>query len=162
MTYEVDTLESDRWLDQLDDTVNEVFESMLGAPCLPTDPQAASKDRLKVVLRLSGQVERNFCLYFSLDFAKAAVIAFTGDEAIEWEPLVDDALGELGNIVVGRLKTKLDLDIVPVQMSSPSVSRDLPVALLASAVGNTDRDYAYLEHKLKIQLTFKVGTDSPA
>ena len=162
MTHEADTLDMNRWLDLLDTTVNEVFESMLGMPCLPADPDLGQHERLKVMLSLSGKVQRNFCLYFSPDSAKTAVIAFTGDEAIEWEPLVDDALGEIGNIVIGSLKTKLDIDLVPACLSTPAISREVKVRRRAAAPGESNRYYAYLEHKLEIQLSFKVGEDSRA
>jgi CheY-specific phosphatase CheX len=92
--------------------------------------------------------------------AKAAVIAFAGDDSIEWEPLIDDAVVEIGNVVVVTLKRKLERGDVPVKLSVPAVYREPHVTRLDAGPGVSIHHYRFLDNKLKIQPTFNVGIET--
>lgn len=144
----------DRWLDHLDETISEVFVQMLGVTCLPSASAAQGDEQFKVVLHVTGEIERTFCLYFDKAAAKAAVYAFTQDETADWEPQVEDAVGEIGNMVVGTLKRKLLTSAIPSSLSIPTVTREYREAPPATLPGASGRDYEFLDNTLEIRLNF--------
>jgi len=143
----------DLWLEHLDETISEVFTQMLGVTCLPSASASQGEEQFKVVLHVTGEIERTFCLYFDKAAAKAAVFAFTQDDTADWEPQVEDAVGEIGNMVVGTLKRKLLTSTIPSQLSIPTVTREYrePAAEGADSSG---REYQFLENTLEIRLNF--------
>ena len=150
-----DTLDMDQWLDQLDVTISEVFTEMLGVTCLPSSSDSGEGEQFKVVLHVTGEIERTFCLYFDEAAAKAAVFAFTQDDSADWEPHVEDAVGEIGNMVIGTLKRKLLNSAMPSSLSVPTVSREKRTASSAVPEGASRRDYEFLDHTLQIRLDFR-------
>ena len=153
-----DSLDMDHWLDQLDITIREVFTEMLGVTCLPSASNSKGGEQFKVVLHVTGEVERTFCLYFDEAAAKAAVFAFTQDEAGDWEPHVEDAVGEIGNMVIGTLKRKVLDSGMPSSLSVPIVSREKRKPDLPLPAGASQRDYEFLDHTLEISLDFRPKT----
>lgn len=147
----------DRWLDQLDATISEVFVQMLGVTCLPSSSATQGEEQFKVVLHVTGEIERTFCLYFDKAAAKAAVYAFTQDETADWEPQVEDAVGEIGNMVVGTLKRKLLTSTIPSSLSIPTVTREYRDPPPAVPPGASRRDYEFLDNTLEIRLNFGSG-----
>jgi CheY-specific phosphatase CheX len=149
-----------RWLDQLDATISEVFEQMLGVTCLPSATASQEEEQFKVVLHVTGEIERTFCLYFDKAAAKAAVYAFTQDDTADWEPQVEDAVGEIGNMVVGTLKRKLLTSAIPSSLSIPTVSREYRETPSPVRPGSSGREYEFLDNTLEIRLNF--GPSAPA
>jgi CheY-specific phosphatase CheX len=147
----------DQWLDHLDATISEVFTQMLGVTCLPSSSATQGEEQFKVVLHVTGEIERTFCLYFDQAAAKAAVYAFTQDDTADWEPQVEDAVGEIGNMVVGTLKRKLLTSSIPSSLSIPTVTREYREPP-AAAVPGASRDYAFLDNTLEICLNFGSNT----
>lgn len=152
-----ENLEMELWLDHLDTTISEVFEEMLGITCLPTATAIKGEEQFKVVLHVTGEVERTFCLYFDQGAAKAAVFAFTQDETVDWEPQVEDAVGEIGNMIIGTLKRKLLTSALPSSLSVPIVSREQRKVLADPLTGGSRRDYEFLDNTLEISLNFQPG-----
>jgi chemotaxis protein CheX len=150
-----DNLDMDRWLDQLDATMCEVFKEMLGVTCLPSATRSKGGELFKVVLHVTGEVERTFCLYFDKPAAKAAVYAFTQDDTEDWEPQVEDAVGEIGNMVIGTLKRKLLNSAMPSSLSVPTVSREERKVNKTAAAVTSRRDYQFLDNTLEIRLNFR-------
>ena len=142
------------WLEHLDTTISEVFGQMLGVTCLPSSSATAGEEQFKVVLQVTGEVHRTFCLYFDKAAAKAAVHAFTQEETADWEHQVEDAVGEIGNMVVGTLKRKLITSSIPSSLSTPTVSRVNRSVPSAVAPGASRRDYEFLDNTLEIRLNF--------
>lgn len=145
----------DRWLDQLDATISEVFQNMLGVTCLPSANRSKGGELFKVVLHVTGDVERTFCLYFDKPAAKAAVFAFTQEDTEDWEPQVEDAVGEIGNMVIGTLKRKLLNSALPSSLSVPAVSREDRKVNPATPAVTSRRDYEFLDNTLEIRLDFR-------
>jgi CheY-specific phosphatase CheX len=154
--HDPNDLEMRRWLDHLDETISEVFVQMLGVTCLPSASATQGEEQFKVVLHVTGEIERTFCLYFDKAAAKAAVYAFTQDDTADWEPQVEDAVGEIGNMVVGTLKRKLLTSAIPSQLSIPTVTRECREAPAAAAthMGASGRGYEFLDNTLEIRLNF--------
>ena len=143
-----------RWLEHLDTTISEVFGQMLGVTCLPSASASPGEEQFKVVLHVTGEVHRTFCLYFDKAAAKAAVHAFTQEETADWEHQVEDAVGVIGNMVVGTLKRKLITSSIPSSLSTPIVSRERRAAPASLPPGATQRDYEFLDNTLEIRLDF--------
>ena len=154
-----DILDMDHWLDQLDITIREVFTEMLGVTCLPSASASKGGEQFKVLLHVTGEIERTFCLYFDEAAAKAAVFAFTQDEGGEWEPHVEDAVGEIGNMVIGTLKRKVLDSAMPSSLSVPTVSRETKKPAGPIPVGASQRDYEFLDHTLEIRLDFRPSAE---
>lgn len=152
-----DNLEMDRWLEQLDATIGEVFRAMLGVTCLPSAHPSGGDEQFKVVLHVTGEIERTFCLYFDKAAAKAAVFAFTQEETEDWEPQVEDAVGEIGNMVVGTLKRKLITSAMPSALSAPTVTRERrkPPSPVPPGALRSKREYEFLDNTLEIRLNFR-------
>ena len=150
----------DHWLDQLDVTISEVFKEMLGVTCVPSALPSKGGEQFKVVLHVTGEIERTFCLYFDEAAAKAAVFAFTQDESADWEPHVEDAVGEIGNMVIGTLKRKLLNSAMPSSLSIPTVSREQRKVGSPVPPGASRRDYEFLDHTLEIRLDFRPSDET--
>lgn len=146
----------DLWLRQLDATIGEVFSKMFGVACLPSVSASHSEEQFKVVLQVTGEIERTFCLYFDKSAARAAVFAFTQEDTEDWERQVEDAVGEIGNMVVGTLKRRLIASAIPSSLSIPTVSRVQRKPPSPSAPGalRSQREYEFLDNALEIRLTF--------
>lgn len=155
-----DNLDMERWLEQLDVTISEVFTDMLGVTCLPSASKCKGGEQFKVVLHVTGEIERTFCLYFDRSAAKAAVIAFTQDETSDWEPQVEDAVGEIGNMVIGTLKRKLLNSAMPSSLSVPTVSREQRKGASTVVPDGSRRDYEFLDSTMEIRLSFRPATAS--
>jgi len=146
----------DLWLAELDATISEVFTEMLGVTCLPCACSSSKEgEQFKVVLHVIGEVERTFCLYFDKPAAKAAVFAFTQDETEDWEHQVEDAVGEIGNMVIGTLKRKLLNSAMPSSLSVPTVTREERKVNPGAPAGVSRRDYEFLDNTLEICLNFR-------
>ena len=74
---------------------------------------------------LTGSYNGIIYLYASADFARTITCSLLGmtDSEIEGDDMVNDAVGELTNMVAGNIKSKLDNCNLPCTMTIPSVLR---------------------------------------
>ena len=114
-----------RWIEQLDGVVADVFNIMLRQSCEVVEDTAATAAEIDIVAKilLSGAIDAQ-CL---LEFPKATAIkltdAFFGSQD-DWEDaLIEDAIGELCNMIAGGWKSALGATASASGLSVPAISR---------------------------------------
>jgi chemotaxis protein CheX len=106
---------------RLDSAVAEVFENMLGMTCCPVDPEIRFVANLSVTISFTGLIEGRCRICLSLPAARMVMEALLGEAPESGESMVEDAAGELCNMIVGSWKSHLP----PLQASA---LLSLPVA----------------------------------
>lgn len=111
-------------IESIDESINEVFEMMAGSALNRieleiSEGQTESKNDITVVMGLTGELQGSLSLSMSRDGAFAWTKALIDHETSELDQTVIDAVGEMGNMVVGGAKRRLT-DFV-LTMSLPSV-----------------------------------------
>jgi len=89
-------------------------------------PQSDAPDKIFSTVHLTGQrLSGSVHLKLPLDFVAHAVHVLTGlkDAAPDANAILDDAAGELANMVAGRVAVQLAAVGYPCTLSTPSVSR---------------------------------------
>jgi chemotaxis protein CheX len=112
-------------VDRLDSAVSEVFETMLERSC---DPMEGEVDTIagKIVARIqfTGAVDGECLLYASQATASVTAEALLGIPSEPCDPMVDDAIGELCNMIAGGWKSKLATHQSSCLISVPAVTRE--------------------------------------
>src|ERR1700721_2901138 len=107
---------------RLDSAVSEVFETMLERSC---DPMEGDVDTVegKIVARIqfTGTVDGECLLYASQATASVTAEALLGTPSEPHDPMVDDAIGELCNMIAGGGKSKLASPAWNCSISTPGV-----------------------------------------
>lgn len=111
-----------RWRGLMDETVAEVFATMLGCECVPAESGAALQDTTAKVRYSGALVGECVLLLAAMDATKLAE-RFLGGEADE--AMAADAVGELCNVVAGGWKRRLRPPASGAQLSVPEVARGL-------------------------------------
>lgn len=132
---ETDNIQEDL-ISRLDSAVSEVFEMMLDRNCAPLDTEVDIDERITARIRFSGAITGECLVYASLTVAQIAAEALLGNVSDPSDPMVDDAVGELCNMIAGGWKSKLDPNSAVCLISVPAITRD-PVLDLASRPGIT-------------------------
>ena len=111
-------------MSRLDSAVSEVFETMLERSC---DPMEGEVDTIggKIVARIqfTGTVDGECLLYASPATASVTAEALLGTPSEPHDPMVDDAIGELCNMIAGGWKSKLASPEANCSISTPAVTR---------------------------------------
>ena len=116
-------------IDQLiHSAVTEVFGIMLNFPVCPEPPAIGldnGESHVAGAVGFIGQMSGVVYLYCGDRFARQITCGLLGlkDQEIEGNEMVNDAMGELTNMVVGYLKTRLTDRGMSCVMSIPSVVR---------------------------------------
>jgi chemotaxis protein CheX len=118
-------------IDSIDESIREVFEMMAGSvlvregePCeIGTENchPSESPTEISVVMGLTGDLQGSMSLSMTNDAAIKWTESLIDHQATEIDQTVVDAVGELGNMVVGGAKRRL-CDFA-LKMSLPSVIR---------------------------------------
>ncbi len=108
----------------MDETVLEVFATMLGCECIPAPMIAAAPKCSTVQIKFSGALAGECVLIFAdIDASKLAEM-FLGEAADD--TMADDAIGELCNMLAGGWKRRLRPPASGATLSVPSVVRGTP------------------------------------
>jgi chemotaxis protein CheX len=115
----------DEAVSRLDSAVSEVFEMMLERSCDPLEGEVDTVER-RIVARIqfTGAVDGECLLYASHATASITAEALLGTPSEPHDPMVDDAIGELCNMIAGGWKNKLPSDVTPCLISVPAVTRE--------------------------------------
>jgi chemotaxis protein CheX len=114
----------DRWLDEIDSVVARVFQTMLLRSCDAAAAIAAVPPGISARIQLSGAVQALCVVEFPFLTAEKLTDAFLGSEDGDWDDhMIDDAVGELCNMIAGGWKGKLGTLDPACQLSTPSISR---------------------------------------
>jgi chemotaxis protein CheX len=114
-----------QWLDAVDAAVTDVFTNMLQQPCVaagqPSPADCSAIVSAKVVF--SGALEGRCIVLLSVASAERFTDALLGPGG-DWDnEMVDDAVGELCNMIAGGWKRRLGPLAATCQLSVPCVSR---------------------------------------
>ena len=141
-------------MSRLDSAVFEVFEMMLDRNCAPLDTVVDIDERITARIRFSGAITGECLVYTSQTVAQIAAEALLGTVSEPSDPLVDDAVGELCNMIAGGWKSKLDPRSAVCLISVPAITRD-SVLDLASRPGITyNRCYTFQGNDFGVSLAF--------
>jgi chemotaxis protein CheX len=116
-------------IDQLTrEAVKEVFQSMLSMEVNPEAPTPLAPDPEGQIIGsvgFIGDATGIIYIYASLGFARVITGKLLGLEEPEVDPgeMVTDAMGELSNMVVGYVKSRLCNSGLPCTLTIPSVVR---------------------------------------
>jgi CheY-specific phosphatase CheX len=103
-----------------------VFLSLPATPGTPSRPSPPSRarDQITSKVRLAGQrLSGSVHLHLPREFVARAVHRLTGLEDAERDAVLEDAAGELANLVAGRVAAQLAADGYACLLDTPSVSR---------------------------------------
>lgn len=143
-------------VNRLDSAVSEVFEMMLERSCDPTDGDVTVVDG-KIVARIqfTGAVSGECILYASPATAAVTAEALLGASSSEpCDPMVDDAIGELCNMIAGGWKSKLEHPQAGCLISVPAVTRGGFEALEGKFGNKFSRTYSFQGNVFGIVLAF--------
>jgi chemotaxis protein CheX len=108
---------------QIDGIVADVFHMLLQQSCDVVGDAAAAGIDISAMVLLSGAIEAQCLVEFPQATAKKLTDAFLGCEN-NWEnALIEDAVGELCNMIAGGWKSKLGAAASTSDLSVPAISR---------------------------------------
>ncbi|WP_348269324.1 chemotaxis protein CheX [Edaphobacter paludis] len=143
-------------VNRLDSAVSEVFEMMLERSCDPMDGDVHIVDgRIVARIQFTGAVSGECILYASPATAAVTAEAMLGTASSEpCDPMVDDAIGELCNMIAGGWKSKLEHPQAGCLISVPAVTREGLVALEGKFGTKFSRTYSFQGNIFGIVLAF--------
>jgi chemotaxis protein CheX len=109
-------------------SVTEVFGTMLNFKVVPEAPNANvvnGEPHIASAVGFIGRLTGVVYLYCTCSFARRMTSGLLGIEesAIDSDEMVNDAMGELGNMIVGHLKSCLSDRGLPCVLTIPSIVR---------------------------------------
>jgi chemotaxis protein CheX len=108
---------------QIDGIVAAIFHLMLGRSCGEADDAVAGRMDIAAKVLFSGAVEGCCLVEFSVAAARELTEAFLGPDGVWDDTMVEDAVGELCNMIAGGWKSKLGEQAAACQLSAPKVWR---------------------------------------
>ena len=112
-------------VNRLDSAVSEVFETMLERSCDPLDGEVDTvEDKIVARIQFTGAVDGECLLYASQATASVTAEVLLGTVSEPHDPMVDDAIGELCNMIAGGWKNKLASPDSSCAISVPAVTRE--------------------------------------
>jgi chemotaxis protein CheX len=141
--------------------VPEVFQVMLSMDLNTVDPAVTPLDPAGEIVGsvgFTGEATGIVCLYASLNFAKTIASRMLGIEIaqVEGDEMVNDAFGELSNMVVGHVKSRLCDAGLPCTLTIPSIVRGENVRVEGSSqVGRRIIGFRNCEHYLLAEVLVK-------
>ncbi|MEO6804981.1 MAG: chemotaxis protein CheX [Edaphobacter sp.] len=114
----------DEAMSRLDSAVSEVFEMMLERSCHPMEGEVDTiESRIVARIQFAGAVDGECLLYASQTTASVTAEALLGTPSEPHDPMVDDAIGELCNMIAGGWKSKHTSPGSNCTISIPAVTR---------------------------------------
>jgi chemotaxis protein CheX len=118
--------------------VPEVFQVMLSMDLNEEDAVSTQMDSVEQIVGsvgFTGEATGIVYLYAGLDFAKVITSRMLGIEVaeVDQDEMVNDAFGELSNMVVGHVKSRLCDAGLPCTLTIPSIVRGQHLRVKGSA-----------------------------
>jgi chemotaxis protein CheX len=113
--------QAERWRVLMDETVNEVFATMLGVECIPAFSPASPSPNTAARIRFSGALNGECILIFAGVDAEKLARMLLGEAADD--AMIGDAVGELCNVLAGGWKRRLRPPASGASLSVPMVER---------------------------------------
>ena len=108
---------------QIDEVVADVFRMMLRQSCEVVGDAAAPGIDISAMVLLSGPIEAQCLIEFPHPTAKKLANALLGCEDACEDAIIEDAVGELCNMIAGGWKSKLGATASASDLSAPAISR---------------------------------------
>jgi len=108
---------------QIDEVVADVFQMMLRQSCEVLGDAAASGIGISAMVLLSGPIEAQCLVEFPHATAKKLASALLGSEDAAEDAMIEDAVGELCNMIAGGWKSTLGATASASDLSVPAISR---------------------------------------
>ena len=123
-------------------SVPEVFSTMFTLEARPSEPRnlhALGETLVVASVGFAGAVNGVVYLHVSAPFARLLAGRMLGmaDEEFDGDEMINDAMGELSNMVVGAVKSRLCDDGSPCVLTIPSIVRGQSFSV--GATGCSDR-----------------------
>jgi chemotaxis protein CheX len=133
--------------------VRDVFREMLDFDVVRDDPAPLDPDpsgQIVGSVGFVGDANGVIHLYFGLSFARVITRKVLGlAEEDDCDHMVNDSIGELGNVVVGRLKSRLSDRGCPCVLTIPSIVRGQSLVVgEMSETNNLVMGFRNCEHRL--------------
>ncbi len=146
-------VESNSMFEHLDTAIADVFENMMGMTCLPLEHQLQQEQGMTVAICFSGLFQGGCTLYLSQSAALATTEALLGESSPDpYDPMIDDAVGELCNMIVGRWKSRLGSTQAAAKLSVPVTSREHSSAHAKEWNDGLTRSYRFQDKTFSIFL----------
>ena len=114
----------EQWANQIDAVVSHVFQTMLLRSCGVAGQDAAQDHDISARVVFTGAVAGHCVVEFPFTTAEKLTDAYLGTEDGEWDDaMIEDAVGELCNMIAGGWKGKLGKLDSACQLSAPSIWR---------------------------------------
>lgn len=142
----------------MDQTVEEVFETMLGVPC-STEARAGTAPEITARVGFSGALEGECRLSLPASSATRLAEAFLGEA--EHPPdagMTADAAGELCNMLAGGWKRRLGAPHWAAELSVPAVGADTGERQVAES--SVNRVYEFDGAPFAVDLTIVEDADA--
>jgi len=142
-------------------TVIDIFKSLLSMKVTPAGPAPAVRNgepHVAASVGFVGRLTGILYIHTSASFARriTATLLRLQDNEIDGDEMVNDAIGEMANMVVGRIKSCLSDRGLPCTLTVPSVVRgkDFSVESISSVRGQilafeTDQTPFFIEVQIK-------------
>ncbi|MEO6911458.1 MAG: chemotaxis protein CheX [Edaphobacter sp.] len=142
-------------VNRLDSAVSDVFEMMLERSCDPLDGDDPIVDgRIMARIQFTGAINGECILYASQATAEVTAEALLGAISQPCDPMVDDAIGELCNMIAGGWKNKLEHPQASCLISVPAVTREGLIGLEGKFGTKFNRTYSFQGNVFGILLAF--------
>lgn len=133
----------DQWLEQIDGIVADVFRRMLGQSCAVADKAVAYEGYISARILLSGTFEAQCVIELPQASAKKLTDAFLGGKADWGNDTIEDAVGELCNMIAGGWKSTLETQNLLSDLSVPTISRGPHLSVMEPTGTQLRRNYAF-------------------
>jgi chemotaxis protein CheX len=145
----------DEAVSRLDSAVSEVFEMMLERSCDPMEGEVDTvAGRIVARIQFTGTVDGECLLYASPATASVTAEALLGTPSPLHDPMADDAIGELCNMIAGGWKSKLTNPEASCLISAPKVTRDGLDGYQAKFGTKFSRNYSFQGNVFGVVLAF--------
>ena len=135
----------------MDAAVEEVFTSMLRAVCVVTD-EVCLEERICATIRVEGEPEGECAVEVPAAAGDRLTDALLGTEG-DWDAaMIEDAVGELCNMIAGGIKRRMGIWRGRCRISLPRVRRLGAGELSVLPEGSTRRMYLLDEHTIAVTL----------
>ena len=110
-------------MDHMDAAVTEVFERMLWQSCKVAHVDCGGEERITAWIELKGSPEGRCGVEVPVCAGDQLTDALLGSEGDWDDALIEDAVGELCNMITGVMKTRMVQNDAECRISVPVVSR---------------------------------------
>ncbi len=119
-------------------SVQDVFQSMASVSLTSEEPSPMGDDAEGQIIGsvdFAGEASGIICIYASLKFAKNVTSKMLGiaEAEVDSDEMVNDAIGELSNMVAGNVKSRLCDGGWPCTLTIPSIVRGQKLSVERSA-----------------------------